>query len=124
MKKIFPRSILLIFILSWFSISVCEAQRVRNPERAVFKRSVHTKTRKVRESPTVVRAKKKQAASKKKADEEYYGYVKQQKKHAFEIQSPEVKARMKENDKESAAKYKVKKKNRTENSRKAGKKYD
>lgn len=124
MKRIFYTRILLVLILTWSCLAVCDAQKVRNPERAVFKRSIHTKTRKVRESPSVVRAKKKQAASKKKADEEYYGYVKQQKKHAFEIQSPEVKARMKENGKESAAKYKVKKKNRTENSRKAGKKYD
>jgi hypothetical protein len=123
MKRIFYR-ILLVLILTWSCLAVCEAQKARNPERAVFKKSLHTKTRKVRESPGVVRAKKKQADNKKKADKEYYDYVKQQKKHAYEIQSPEVKARIVENRKDTDARYKVKKKSRSENSKKAGKKYN
>jgi hypothetical protein len=49
--------------------------------------------------------------------------VKKSRKHALEIQSPEVKARMLENRKEADLKYKEKKKNRAESSRKTGRKY-
>jgi hypothetical protein len=124
MKNLFLKKILIVIILAGLAIPVCLAQRVHNPEREIFKKSLHTKNRKVKESPSVVRAKKKQAANKKKSDEEYNAYVKQQRKHAFEIQSPEVKSRMIENRKESDMRYKGKKKNRAENSRKAGKKYN
>ncbi|MDP4224464.1 MAG: hypothetical protein Q8868_14245 [Bacteroidota bacterium] len=124
MKNLFLKRILIVIILAGLAMQVCEAQRTNNPEREIFKKSLHTKKKKVKESPSVVRAKNKQAANKKKSDEEYNAYVKQQRKHAFEIQSPDVRSRMIENRKESDARYKEKKKNRTENSRKAGKKYN
>ncbi len=107
---------------------MCEAQKykrsIRNPERELFGKSLNTKTVKYKESPSIVRAKKKQAANEKKLDKEYDAYVKKSRKRAVEIQSPEVKARMLENRKEADLKYKEKKKNRTESSKKTGRKYN
>jgi hypothetical protein len=108
------------------AVSICEAQRykrsIRNPERELFDKSLNNKTVKYRESPSVERAKKKQAANKKKLDKEYKEFVKKSRKHAVEIQSPEVKARMLENQKEADLKYKEKKKNRAESSKKTRRK--
>ena len=109
------------------AVSVCEAQRykrsIRNPERELFKKSLNNKTVKYRESPSIVRAKKKQAAKEKKQDKEYNAFVKESRKRSVEIQSPEVRTRILENRKESDLKYKEKKKNRTERSKKIARKY-
>jgi len=122
----FKKIVIFIFIL-FCTFSFCEAQRykrsIRNPEREVFKKSLNNKTVKYRESPSIVRAKKKQAANEKKLDKEYEAYVKESRKRSVEIQSPEVKARMLENRKEADLKYKEKKKNRTERSKKVARKY-
>ncbi len=118
MKDIQFKKLFLIFLILFCTVSLCEAQRykrsIRNPERELFKKSLNTKTVKYRESPSIVRAKKKQAANEKKLDKEYDAHVKESRKRSVEIQSPEVKARMLENRKESDIKYKEKKKNRTE----------
>lgn len=126
--KDFPfKKLFFIFLILFCTVSVCEAQRykrrTRNPERELFGKSLNTKTAKYREAPSIVRAKKKQAANDKKLDKEYYAHVKESRKRSVEIQSPEVKARMLENRKESDLKYKEKKKNRTERSRKVARKY-
>jgi hypothetical protein len=126
--KDFPfKKLLYIFLILFCSVSVCEAQRykknIRNPERELFKKSLNNKTVKYRESPSIVRAKRKQAANEKKLDKEYDAHVKESRKRSVEIQSPEVKARMLENRKESDLKYKEKKKNRTERSKKTARKY-
>ena len=126
--KDFPfKKLFFIFLILFCTVSVCVAQRykrsARNPERELFGKSLNTKTAKYREAPSIVRAKKKQAANDKKLDKEYDAYVKESRKRSVEIQSPEVKARMLENRKESDLKYKEKKKNRTERSKKIARKY-
>jgi hypothetical protein len=128
MKKI-PLFRLTVLLLVFFaSLSICNAQQykrsIRNPERQLFGKSLNNKTVRYRESRDVKRAKKKQAANQKKLDKEYYRYVKEQRKHNYEIQSPEVKSRMTENRKETEQKYKEMKKNRKEKTKKAGNKYD
>lgn len=127
MKDISFKKLFFVFLILFCAVSVCEAQKykrsIRNPERELFGKSLNTKTAKYREAPSIVRAKKKQAANEKKLDKEYNAYVKKSRKRAVEIQSPEVKARMLENRKESDLKYKEKKKNRTESSKKTGRKY-
>ncbi|MCX6253269.1 MAG: hypothetical protein NTV31_02195, partial [Bacteroidia bacterium] len=72
---------------------------------------------------SVTRAKKKQEANKRKLDKDYERYVKKSKKRAFDIQTPEVQARMKQNQKDSAIRDKVKKKKTKTSTKKAGKKY-
>jgi len=126
--KNFPVKRIVILLISLFVLlDVCEAQQykrsIRNPERKLFGKSLNNKTVKYRESREVVRAKKKQAANQKKLDKEYYAYVKKQKKRHLDIQSPEVKTRMIENRKESDQKFREKKKNLKEKSRKTGRKY-
>jgi len=127
MKDYYFKRVFIIFLILFCTVSLCEAQRykrsVRNPERELFKKSLNNKTVKYRESPSIVRAKKKQAANEKKLDKEYEAYVKESRKRSVEIQSPEVKARMLENRKEADSKYKEKKKNRTERSKKIARKY-
>jgi len=127
MKDYYFKRVFIIFLILFCTVSLCEAQKykrsVRNPERELFKKSLNNKTVKYRESPSIVRAKKKQAANEKKLDKEYEAYVKESRKRSVEIQSPEVKARMLENRKEADSKYKEKKKNRTERSKKIARKY-
>jgi len=127
MKNIlYIRLTVFVFILV-ASLAACNAQQykrsIRNPERQLFGKSLNNKTVKYRESRDVIRAKKKQAANQKKLDKEYRKYVKDQRKHNIEIQSPEVKSRMIENKKETELKYKEMKKNRKEKSKKTGNKY-
>ena len=127
MKKLLLQKSIVLMLAFFFLIPVCEGQRykrsIRNPERYLYGKSLNKKNVRVKESPSVVRAKKKQAAIEKKADKEYNEYVKESRKRAVKIQSPEVQARMLENRKESDLKYKEKKKNIVKNSRKTGKKY-
>ncbi len=127
--KSFPVKRAIILLISFFVVlKICDAQQykrsIRNPERQLFGKSLNNKTVKYRESREVVRAKKKQAANQKRLDKEYYAYVKKQRKHNIDIQSPEVKARMIENRKDSDQRFRDKKKNIKEKSRKAGRKYD
>jgi hypothetical protein len=49
--------------------------------------------------------------------------VKKSQKRTLDIQTPEVKERMKQNQKDSEAKYKSKKKNSSSSTKKAGRKY-
>ncbi len=126
--KYFPfKKLFFVFLILFCAVSVCEAQRykrsIRNPERELFGKSLNNKTVKYKESPSIVRAKKKQAANEKKLNKEYDAHVKESRKRSVEIQSPEVKARMLENRKESDLKYKEKKKNRAERSKKPARKY-
>lgn len=127
MKYILLKKFIVLLLAFFFMIPVCEAQRyrrsIRNPEKHLFNRSLNKKNTTVKESPSIVRAKKKQADNKKKADREYYDYVKASRKRAVKIQSPEVQDRMLNNRKESELKYKEKKKKMSENSRKTGRKY-
>ncbi len=123
---IFKRFLIILLTLS-VMVPVCEAQRykksLRNPERYLFGKSLNNKNTKVRESPSIVRAKKKQTANQKKNKKEYDEFVKDSRKRAVKIQSPDVQARMVENKKESDLKYKEKRKKMAENSRKTGRKY-
>jgi len=127
--KCFPAKSIVIILISFFVvINNCDAQQykrsIRNPERKLFGKSLNNKTVKYRESREVVRAKKKQAANHKKLEKEYDAYVKKQRKHNIDIQSPEVKTRMIENRKDSDQRFREKKKKMKEKSREAGKKYD
>jgi len=121
-KKLFFLLMVLIF-----SESVCEAQKykrsIRNPERTLFGKTLGTKEVKYRESPSVVRAKRKQAANQEKLKKEQKASVKETRKRAVKIQSPEVQDRMVENRKESDLRYREKVKKLKKNSGKTARKY-
>jgi hypothetical protein len=127
MGKFQMKKLILVAVLFCIAFSFCEAQRykrsIRNPERYLFGKSLNTKNVKYREAPSIVKAKKKQAANRKKEKENYADAVKENRKRALKIQSPEVKERMLDNRKKSDLNYKEKKKKMEKSSKRTGKKY-
>jgi hypothetical protein len=73
---------------------------------------------------TAGKSKKKQERTKKNQKKDYEKAVKKSQKRTYEIQSPDVKARMKQNEKDIASRDKAKKKHVHKSSKKAAKKYD
>jgi len=128
MKNLLVKKLILLLIIISLTVSVCEGQKykrsMKNPEREIFQKSLNNKSVKYKESPSIVRAKKKQAKNKKKLDKEYQTYVKDQRKRAIKIQSPEVQDRMINNRKEADSKYKEKKKRNKQNTKKAASRYN
>lgn len=127
MKILSKHKFLFLYVIFVFAISTAGAQEnkryVRNPEKDLFGKSLNNKKVKVKESRSVVRAKKKQASAERKQNKQYADLVKRNRTHALEIQSPEVHSRMKQNRKEADTNYKIKKKRVKENTKKAGRKY-
>ncbi len=80
-------------------------------------------TVKVKEPKAVVKAKKEQEKNQKKLKKDYDKSIKKGKKRQYDIQSDEVKARMKQNEKETAMRDKEKKKQVRNASKSAKKKY-
>jgi len=117
-----------MFILS-LAIGSCNAQifhknASRKAEKDLFGKTLGKKKEvKVKESRSVVRAKKKQAKNKRKLDKEWERTVKKSQKRTIEIQSPEVQERMKQNNKDNANRDKAKKKKFRLGTKKAEKKY-
>lgn len=123
------RKVFLFLFITLLTIGTCNAQifrknTARRAERGLFKkRSVKTREIKVKEPRVVTKAKKKQESKEKKQKKEYAKSVKQSQKRAYEIQTPDVQARMRQNKKDAAVRDKVKRKNVRSSSRKAGRKY-
>lgn len=121
-KRIFALAIVFLFTVS--ASSGQENKRyVRNPEKNLFGKSLNNKKVKVKESRSVVRAKKKQANAQKRQEKEYADFVKKNRSRALEIQSPDVRTRMKQNRKEADTSYKNKKKKVEKDTRAAARKY-
>lgn len=121
---------LLIFILIFFlGIAVCNAQTggrrgTRNPEKSLFGgKTRKVKETKVKEPRAATKAKRKQAKKQEKLKKDYKNFVNDSKKNAFKIQTLEVKARMKQNQKDITAREKAKKKRNNSSTRKAERKY-
>lgn len=94
------------------------------PDRALFGKSLNKKkVKKVKEPGKVTNAKKKQEAKQKKLKKDYADSVKASRQRSYEIQSPEVKERMKQNEKDTVLREKAKKKRVNTVTKKASKKY-
>jgi len=119
---------LFVFIFS-LAIGSCNAQLFqknasRKTEKALFGKSLRKKkVVKVKESRTVLKAKKRQEANQRKLKRDYEKSIKRSQKRTIKIQTPEVQARMKQNQKDSAVRNKARKKKVKISSKKAGKKY-
>lgn len=114
---------LFIFILL-LTINSGKAQIFhKNPEKALFGKSIGTRQVKVKEPRKVSKAKRKQEAKDKKLKKEYENSVKKSRKRSVDIQSPDVQARMKQDQKNISEREKVKKKNKKAGAKKARKKY-
>jgi len=96
----------------------------KNPEKALFGKSIGTKQVKVKEPRKVAKAKRKQEAKDKKLKKEYQKSVRKSRKRTVDIQSPDVQKRMKQDKKNISEREKAKKKNKKTGTKKARKKYD
>jgi hypothetical protein len=121
---ILKRVSLLLFLIST-TIGSSNAQIFhKNPDKELFgKTSVNKKAAKVKEPKSVVRSKKKQEANKRRLDRIYEKAIRRSQKRSFDIQTPEVQARMKQNKKEYKARDKEKKKKMKAGTKRAGDKY-
>ena len=96
----------------------------KNPEKALFGKTFGRKEKsKIKEPRSVTKAKRKQEKNEKRLKKESAGYVKQSRKRAYDIQTPEVQSRMKQNEKDTAQRNKEKKKKAKSTTRKAARKY-
>ncbi len=128
MNNLSVRKFFILLIVFSFALTVCEAQSFkknnsRNPERRLFGKSLNKRTVKIKEPRVVIKAKKKQKADEKKLKREYEKFIRQSKKRALEIQSPEVRARMIQNLKDSDLRAKERRKNSRASTKKAARKY-
>jgi len=128
MNNLSVRKFFILLIVFSFALTVCEAQSFkknnsRNPERRLFGKSLNKRTVKIKEPRVVIKAKKKQKADEKKLKREYEKFIRQSKKRALEIQSPEVRARMIQNLKDSDLLAKERRKNSRASTKKAARKY-
>lgn len=122
------RKILLLSLIFSLPVTVCEA---RSPEKSVSPGLFESlpampqskKKGKVSRPKSAKQVQKDAEKKEKQQDKNYAKYVKENQKRSIEIQSPEVKERMKQNVKNANANYKAKKKNNAARSKKAGKKY-
>lgn len=116
--------LLFIFIVS-FPVVICNAQisnvpPSKSPDRAP---SGHSKSKKIKGPVSVRKAQRAQEKNEKRLKKEYAEAIEKSRQRTYNIQSPEVQARMKENNKDTKLREKEKKKNRKTSSRKAGRKY-
>ena len=129
MNYLYMRSFFLFIFLTILILGTCNAQSShksspKNPEKELFgKRRNNTIKVNVKEPRSVHKAKRKQEKNEKRLKKEYAASVERSKKRTYDIQSPEVQARMKQNQKDTALRDKEKKKNVKANTKKAGKKY-
>lgn len=124
MKKFF----IILFILSVTMIpgysQVLQKNISRKADNGLAPKSVSKKKgRGVKAPGSVSGAKEKQEANDRKLKKDYEKSVKESQKRTVDIQTPEVRARMKQNKKETAARERIKKKKTNTSTRKAGKKY-
>jgi hypothetical protein len=129
MNRMSIKQLLVFMFVFILGIGMCDAQSQgrgtpRNPEKSLFGgKSRKVKATKTREPKAVSKAKNKQAKNKEKIKKEYYNFVEESRKHNFQIQSPEVKARMKQDQKDITFREQARKKKTLNTTRKAGKKY-
>ena len=112
-----------------FMILTCNAQfsnktSSKNVEKGLFGKSNGSKKKvNLKEPRRVVQARKKQEANEKKLKKEYAQSVKRSRERTVAIQTPEVQARMKQNQKDTTTRDKQKSKRAKAGNKKAGKKY-
>jgi hypothetical protein len=124
-KLTFKYVLLFIFMFSIVSYQGNAQIFKKNPEKQLFgKTNIKKKAPKVRERRSVVRAKKQQEANERHLKKESAIAVKKSRKRTYDIQSPDVQERMKQNQKDLAVRDKKKHKKVNPEAKKARKKYD
>ncbi len=129
MSKLSATKFIVFAIILSFFVTVCEAQSYKMPpilkpgNGLPSKSSAKKKTKNIKGPVSVKNAKKKAAIKNKERKKDGAKYVKENQKRSIEIQTPEVKARMKQNIKDADSNYNAKHKNSAHRTRKARKKY-
>jgi hypothetical protein len=129
MKILKIKYIIVLVLITLASAGSCNAQifhrnASKKVEKGMFGKTLgNKKEARVKEPRSVVRSKKEQENNKKKLDKEYEKFVRESKKRSYDIQTPEVQARMKQNAKDAEERDKARKKNSRYITKKGGKKY-
>lgn len=129
MNRVSFRHLLAFLFIFTIGISVCDAQTRGNrggkpPGKGIFGLFSGNKGGSKISKPKSVKAvQKEQAKKKKKDDEEYAKSIKESQKRTVEIQTPDVQARMKQNQKDVTDREKIKKKRISSATKKGARKY-
>ena len=123
MKKIFLLILILSMAIGSGNAQIFKHRAVAKAEKGVSDKSSRKSDTKVKEPKAVIKAKKKQEANDKKMKKDYEKSTKASQKRTYDIQTPEVQKRMKQNEKDTNARDKAKKSNNKKTTNKAGKKY-
>jgi hypothetical protein len=129
MNYLYMRRFLLFLFFSIFILGTSNGQSSfksspENPEKGLFGKRSYTGKVKVKEPRSVHKAKREQEKKEKRLKKEYAQSVERSRQRSYDIQSPEVQARMKQNQKDTAFRNKEKKKKVKAGTKKAGKKYN
>jgi len=126
MNKLFIMFTVLILLSG---MTLCNALPVikskagyESNEISISQQSKNNRT-KLRKPMSVKRARRLQAKKEKKLKRDSEKFIKENHERSLEIQTPEVRERMKQNVKDANTRYKNKKKTSTSRTKKAGRKY-
>jgi hypothetical protein len=125
MKKLFL-GVLIMSVLQ----GMCICQDIgktapSNPHKGLFAiLHINSRKNKIKYTGSARKAQKKQDAKKKQQKKDYEKSILMSQERTIEIQTPEVKTRMKQNKKETAGHNKARKRQMRRSSRKAGEKYN
>lgn len=128
MKFLSSRKTILVLIVFILAAGIGQAQSFDRPapprqQKSTSNNRVRQKNTRIRGPKAVERARKKQEANDRKLRNEYKDFVEENKKRSLEIQTPEVRERMKQNVKNANAGYKAKRKSQSAATRRAARKY-
>ncbi|MCX6334049.1 MAG: hypothetical protein NT092_07055 [Bacteroidia bacterium] len=129
MNSLSIRKILVLSLIFSLTATVCEARTFDKsimPEQQKSASGLNSKQKKSKAArPKSVKKVQKEADKKdKKLKKDSKKAVGEFQKHALEIQTPEVRERIKQNRKNSDSNYKAKRKNNAAKSKKAGRRYN
>jgi hypothetical protein len=124
MKNLFLLVFVLLIATGSSEAQIFKRNTLKKTEKELFGKSRGNKKQaKVKEPRSISKAKRKQEANQQKIKKEYLKSVKTTQKRSYEIQSSEVKARMRQNKKDIASRDKNKKRKTRSTTKKGRKKY-
>ncbi|HLN55173.1 MAG TPA: hypothetical protein VK207_04215 [Bacteroidales bacterium] len=122
MKKLYwAKTVILLILISLLTVS-CGSYAARSASRKASKQMAGS-GRAFRESRKIRMAKKQQEKRQAKIKKDYYNSISDSRKRTYEIQSPDVKERMKRNEANISAREKAKDKRTKTDSKNRARRY-